>query len=107
MKEGRKERLRSIENLLRRCYGTAVTKPQDIQYAYMSKGEKMDLLRPFEHDISNDLRMMNAILDEEARDNMGAVLTRFRKAEGVDSDMIDQIASQETMEPGTFPVTEI
>lgn len=72
----------------------------------MTTDEKKASLAPYEEMITEDLRMIGIVLDDEARGATAEVFDHLRKADGADPEMIDQIMSS-SLELGDAPALEV
>lgn len=99
----RRNRLKNLKNILRDIYGRCITEDRIKKYHDMDEQERYILHQRYDSLIESDLKLINEILNEESNEAYGTVLSRFRNAEGIDPDMIDDIMEYADG-PGDYPV---
>jgi hypothetical protein len=103
--ETREDRIKTVRSILEASYGTCLTYFAPKKYRDMEYDEREALLLPHKGNIEQDIAMINEVLEAESSYSVGEALSVIRNAEGMDSDMIDEIMEY-SGDPGEYPIED-
>jgi len=87
----------AVELVIRTIYGRILSMSGPIPADLMDPDELAALLQPHELDIAADAEAICELVEAARRDGAARVYTRFRKAEGLDPEMVDQVMESDDL----------